>query len=183
MAAGNVTYVVNGSVLRLQRGDITTLAVDAIVNAANSGLVPGGGVDGAIHRAGGPSIAAETYKLGGCPTGSAVVTGAGRLLARYVIHAVASRWRGGFHGESDALRSAYATSLRLAAELQIESIAFPSLGTGIYAYPVDEASGIALGTAIEYLQTGSTVKHIIFVLFSRADLHTYAESLSRLTAN
>lgn len=182
MAAGDVTYLVNGSILRLQRGDITTLAVDAIVNAANSGLVPGGGVDGAIHRAGGPSIAAETYKIGGCPTGSAVVTGAGRLSARYVIHAVAPRWRGGFHGESDALRSAYATSLRLAGELQIESIAFPSLGTGIYGYPIDQASEIALSTAIEYLQTDSTVKHVIFVLFSQADFDTYTESLARLTA-
>ncbi len=166
MAGDDVTYAVDGSILRLQRGDVTTLAVDAIVNAANSGLIPGGGVDGAIHHAGGPSIAAETHKIGGCPTGSAVVTGAGSLPARYVIHAVAPRWRGGSHGESAVLRSAYASSSRLAGELQIESVAFPSLATGIYAYPVEQASDIALSTAMQYLQIGSTVDLVIFVLFS-----------------
>src|SRR6185437_13686696 len=126
--------------LQLLKGDITSIAVDAIVNAANSQLAGGGGVDGAIHRAGGPEIMRELdsirQKEGGCPAGSAVVTGAGRLPAKYVFHAVGPRYRGGHHGEAEALKSCYETCLRLAAERDVKSMSFPSISTGIYGYPI-----------------------------------------------
>src|SRR5690606_9295009 len=133
--------VVGETEIRLKQGDITREEVDAIVNAANSGLLGGGGVDGAIHRAGGPEIMEECRQIrarqGGCPTGKAVVTGAGKLKARYVIHAVGPVWRGGDGGEEELLRSAYRESLQRAAERQLQRIAFPSLSTGAYGYPVD----------------------------------------------
>src|SRR5258708_6711736 len=132
----------NGATLRLIQGDIVTVAADAIVNAANSGLSGGGGVDGAIHRAGGRSIMEECRRIGGCPTGSAVITGAGNLPARYVIHAVAPFYNDGLSGEPQRLRSAYAVSLALAEEHALRSIAFPSLGTGAYRYPVRDAAKI-----------------------------------------
>ncbi len=133
------------STITLLQGDITTVHADVIVNAANASLAGGGGVDGAIHRAGGPQILAECRSIGQCPTGSAVMTCAGNLAAHFVIHAVAPRWRGHPH-DPDLLSSAYLSSLKLADEAQARSIAFPSLGTGAYAYPLRESAAIALST-------------------------------------
>jgi O-acetyl-ADP-ribose deacetylase (regulator of RNase III) len=157
-----------GRLLELAQGDITTQAVDAIVNAANSRLAGGGGVDGAIHRRGGPSIMAETDLRypDGCPTGSAVVSGAGQLNARYVIHAVGPVWRGGLAGEADLLASAYRVSLTLAAERDCQSIALPALSTGAYAYPMDQASRVALATARDHLVAHPQPALVRFVLFS-----------------
>ena len=162
--------------LHLQQGDITRVAVEAIVNAANSRLAGGGGVDGAIHRAGGPSILAECRRIGSCPIGSAVITGAGQLPARYVIHAVAPIYRG---DGSDAalLRSAYATSLRLADEAGVHTLAFPSLGTGAYGYPLVEAAPIALDTVIAHIERETGLTDVTFVLFSPDSLAAFRTAL------
>src|SRR5262245_10903815 len=140
--------------LELHQGDVTLQEVDAIVNAANSHLAGGGGVDGAIHRRGGAAIMAETKRRypDGCPTGSAVISGAGNLMARYVIHAVGPRWSGGDRGEAQLLESAYRRSLELAIEHECHSLALPSLSTGAYGYPIELASQIALSTAIDVLR-------------------------------
>jgi O-acetyl-ADP-ribose deacetylase (regulator of RNase III) len=158
--------------VEFRRGDITLVRADAIVNAANASLAGGGGVDGAIHRAGGPAIMEACRAIGSCPTGSAVITTAGRLDARYVIHAVAPRYAG---KASDArlLRSAYSTALELARQRGLTSIAFPSLGTGAYRYPVAEAAAIALAAVAERLSAQTTVEKVIFVLFSDGDLEAY----------
>lgn len=171
---------INQTALRLIQGNIVTVAADAIVNAANSGLRGGGGVDGAIHRAGGPGILEECGRIGWCPTGSAVITGAGKLPARHVIHAVAPIYDDGKHGEPELLRGAYAASLRLAEEHGLRSIAFPSLGTGAYRYPLRDAAAIALSTVIEHLRGETALREMTFVLFSAGDLRTYAEVLERL---
>jgi len=173
---------VGGGELRLQRGDITTFEVDAIVNAANQHLAGGGGVDGAIHRAGGPQIMQELReRYDGCPTGSAVVTGAGRLRARYVIHAVGPRWRDGEHGEPDLLRGAYQTSFRLAAEHGCASVAAPSISTGIYGFPIQRAAPIALQAARDALAvSGTPLRAITFALFADADLEVFASALADL---
>lgn len=173
---------IGGATLRLIQGNIVQIAADAIVNAANSGLAGGGGVDGAIHRAGGPAIMAECRRIGGCRTGSAVITGAGQLPARHVIHAVAPVYHDGSHGEPEQLRGAYTTSLALAEQHGLRSIAFPSLGTGAYRYPVRDAAGIALGAVIAHLRDASSLREVTFVLFSAPDLRTYAEVLDRLLA-
>lgn len=154
------------SILELVMGDITTQQVDAIVNAANARLAGGGGVDGAIHRAGGPSIMAETIRRypNGCPTGSAVPTGAGNLPARYVFHAVGPVWKGGQQGESTLLRSAYGRCLELAIQHACRSIAFPAISTGIYGYPMDRAADEALETVIEFLREQDSPLHVRFVL-------------------
>jgi O-acetyl-ADP-ribose deacetylase (regulator of RNase III) len=172
--------IINGHTLVLMQGDITTVEADAIVNAANSRLAGGGGVDGAIHRAGGPEIMAECRRIGGCPTGSAVATTAGRLRARHVIHAVAPRWTGGSRGEPELLASAYRRSLELADELGDHSVAFPSLGTGAYGYPVDQAAQIALRTVIDYLRNDTQIARVTFVLFTDADLQAYERALEAL---
>ncbi len=175
---------IDGSVLELAKGDITQQEVDAIVNAANSRLAGGGGVDGAIHRAGGPEIMKELRARypNGCPTGSAVVTGAGNLKARYVIHAVGPIYRGGTHGEPEKLASAYRTSLQLATEHGCSSVAFPSISTGAYGYPVGEAARIALQTVIEFLKNeGKKPQLVRFVLFDDATYQAYAEALKELT--
>lgn len=160
----------------LVRGDITRIAADAIVNAANSALLGGGGVDGAIHRAGGPSIMAECRTIGGCPTGSAVVTNAGALPARHVIHAVAPIYHG-TSTDAELLKSAYTTSLSLAESLFARTISFPSLGTGAYGYPIREAAPIAIGAAVGHLRRGSQIERVTFVLFSDADLAIYKDAL------
>jgi O-acetyl-ADP-ribose deacetylase (regulator of RNase III) len=170
----------------LVQGDIAKQAVDAIVNAANTGLVGGGGVDGAIHRAGGPAIMAECDRLrehaGGtpCPTGSAVKTTAGRLAARAVIHTAGPRWRGGTHGEADALASCYRSCLELAAANGYRTIAFPSISTGIYGYPVAQAAGVALDAVREFLaEHPDAFDEVRFVLFSTSDLGVYERARSR----
>ena len=175
----------NGAVLRLIQGDITKVAADAIVNAANSALAGGGGVDGAIHRAGGPSIMQELRELrprigGSCPTGSAVATGAGDLPAKYVFHAVGPVYRDGRHGEPDRLRSCYETCLRLADERGVHSITFPAISTGVYGYPLDEAAEIAVGTVGSVLESGATtVREATFVLFGPEAYEAFAQALAR----
>jgi len=146
----------------VERVDITTLAVDAIVNAANSSLLGGGGVDGAIHRAAGPELLAECQRLGGCPTGQARLTQGYRLAARYVIHAVGPVWRGGDQGEPDLLASAYRSALQLAERHAVRSIAFPAISCGIYGYPAEEAAHVALGTVQRHLTQGSVLERVVF---------------------
>jgi len=173
---------INDAVLELDQGDITDQQVDAMVNAANSRLAGGGGVDGAIHRRGGPRIMEETDRRypDGCPTGSAVITGAGDLAAKYVIHAVGPVFSGGDKGEAALLASAYRKCLDLAREHNCQSIAFPSLSTGAYRYPFDQASRIALGTVIEYLKQHRRPALVRFVLFDAIAYDAYAESLREL---
>jgi len=173
------------SVLALWEGDITKFAADAIVNAANSALAGGGGVDGAIHRAGGPSIMRQLDEIrartGGCPTGSAVVTGAGRLPARFVFHAVGPVYRDGSHGEPDLLASCYRTTLKLAEENQARTVAYPSISTGVYGYPLETAAGIAIRTVAEFLlRPECVIERVTLVLFGSAALQTHERILQRL---
>ncbi len=171
---------VDSCTLELKRGDITLEDTEAIVNAANTRLAGGGGVDGAIHRAGGPKIMEECRKIGGCPTGSAVITTGGNLKARYVIHAVGPIYRGGDRGEAELLASAYRKSLEIARERGIKSVAFPSISTGAYGYPVEEASRIALRTVIDFLRENGEPSLVRFVLFTEKDLKTYEEALKEI---
>ncbi|MCP4715469.1 MAG: O-acetyl-ADP-ribose deacetylase [Deltaproteobacteria bacterium] len=168
---------VNNSCVLLWQGDITTLAVDAIVNAANARLAGGGGVDGAIHRAGGPAIMEECRKTGGCPTGQAVVTTAGNLLSGYVVHTVGPVYRDGSRGEPELLQKAYANSLKAAEEKKVSSIAFPSISTGVYGYPIEKAARIALAVVREYLEGDTCIQKVVFVLFSLQDLGVYQKVL------
>lgn len=173
----------NGKILRLVVGDITRVPAEAIVNAANSALRGGGGVDGAIHRAGGPAIMQELDRIrpqtGGCPPGSALATTAGRLPARYVFHAVGPIYRGGDHGEAALLASCYSTCLKMAEEGELRSISFPSISTGAYGYPIQEAAGIALDTVIDHLEREDTkVREVIFVLFDRTAYDVHARHLA-----
>jgi len=175
---------VQGRTLQLHQGDITLEEVDAVVNAANSRLAGGGGVDGAIHRRGGPEIMAETdarYPQG-CPTGSAVISGAGKLKARYVIHAVGPVWGGGSRGEADLLAGAYRRSLELADEEGCRSIALPALSTGAYRFPMDQAARVALSTALDFLKTAAALELVRFVLFDAGAYGAFAAALEELTA-
>jgi O-acetyl-ADP-ribose deacetylase (regulator of RNase III) len=178
------SVTIGNAILELITGDITAQSADALVNAANSRLAGGGGVDGAIHRKGGAAIMQETEKLhpGGCPTGSAVPTGAGNLSAKFVFHAVGPRWSGGNSGEPEHLRSAYRRCLELAAEKNCESIVFPSISTGVYGFPVEQAAGIALQTVADFLRENSTagIKAVKFCLFSDDDYNVYGAALDRL---
>ncbi|SFV28219.1 O-acetyl-ADP-ribose deacetylase [Thermoflavifilum thermophilum] len=161
--------------IHVVQGDITRLQVDAIVNAANSSLLGGGGVDGAIHRAAGPELLEACRKIGGCPTGEARITPGFRLPARYVIHAVGPVWRGGKHGEAELLASCYRHSLQLAADHGLKQIAFPAISTGAYGYPFEEASRIAIRTVKEWLQTHDKIEEVYFVLFSNHHYQTFLQ--------
>jgi O-acetyl-ADP-ribose deacetylase len=169
------------SILELLQGDITTARVDAIANAANAALAGGGGVDGAIHLAAGPEVLQElrTRYPNGCPTGSAVATTAGRLAARFVLHAVGPIWQGGQKQEADLLRSAYRTCLELANQNCCRSLAFPSISTGVYRFPVDLAAGIAIDTMAEFLQLADDEWLIQFWLFDEGTWAAYAQAAER----
>ena len=166
--------------IELIEGDITKLDVDAIVNAANSSLLGGGGVDGAIHYAAGPQLVEECAKLGGCPTGEARLTKGYRLPARHVIHTVGPIWRGGNNGEPEKLANCYRNSMQIAADNGFATIAFPAISTGVYGYPLQEAAQIAINQVIECLNEMPTIKKVIFVLFGRKNFDIYTDILSNL---
>jgi len=177
----NLTYTINQAKLSIIQGDITVQDTDAIVNAANSGLMGGGGVDGAIHRAGGPAILEECRQIvarqGRLPAGQAVITTAGNMKTRHVIHTVGPIWHGGNQGEPETLAGAYRESLKLAAANNLSSVSFPSISTGAYGYPVDKASRIALKTIISFLSETTSVKEVVFVLFDNRTLEAYNNTL------
>ena len=166
----------------LIQGDITKLEVDAIVNAANSSLMGGGGVDGAIHRAGGPAILAECREIvarqGRCETGQTVITSGGNLPAKLVIHTVGPVWHGGTNNEADLLRNAYLNSLKLAVENGVETIAFPNISTGVYGYPKEKAAEIAIRTVTEFLRGNKPLKQVCFVCFDEENLQIYQRLLT-----
>lgn len=174
---------VSGRTLELAQGDITRQQVDALVNAANSQLDGGGGVDGAIHRAGGSAIMAETRRRypQGCPTGSAVISTAGNLSARHVIHAVGPVWRGGQSGEPELLASAYRAACQLASQHACRSVAFPAISCGVYGYPIDLASRLALATTRSFLEQDAQVELIRFVLFGEGAYGAFAAALEELS--
>ena len=175
-----VKVAINKSVLELIEGDITGQETDALVNAANSSLLGGGGVDGAIHRAGGPKILEECRKLGECPTGEARITTGGNLKARYVIHTVGPVYSGGNRREAGLLANAYKNSLKLASQYKIKSVAFPSISTGAYGYPFNEAAMVALKTVINYLKTHTDIELVRFVLFGQKAYQAYDKALHEL---
>lgn len=172
--------------IRLLQADITTLEVDAIVTAANSGLRGGGGVDGAVHRAAGPELLQACRMAGGCPTGSAVITGSFNLArrgVRHVIHAVGPIWRGGRQRERKLLAGAYQASLELAERNECRSLAFPSISTGVYGFPLEQAAPIALGTCRKFLDTGPVnLRLVVFALFDEQTLSVFSKALEQLTA-
>ncbi|MFO7773242.1 MAG: O-acetyl-ADP-ribose deacetylase [Dehalococcoidia bacterium] len=177
---------INKTKVSIVQGDITKQATEAIVNAANPGLMGGGGVDGAIHRAGGPAILEECKKIvarqGRLPTGKAVITGGGNLKARYVIHTVGPVWHGGSRNESELLKSAYYECLQLATESKLTSISFPSVSTGAYGYPLDEAARIAAGTVVSFLkQQATSLEEVVFVLFDARTYESYRWALQEAT--
>jgi O-acetyl-ADP-ribose deacetylase (regulator of RNase III) len=172
------------TVIEVQHGDVTKIKVDAIVNAANSSLLGGGGVDGAIHRAGGPAILEECKQIrarqGGCDTGEAVITTGGNLPAQYVIHTVGPIWQGGNDKEPQLLANCYRNSLRIAAEKQLQSIAFPNISTGIYGYPKDKAAEVAVQAVNDFLQHNETsLERVIFVCFDEENLKLYEKILKK----
>ncbi|MBS1255475.1 MAG: O-acetyl-ADP-ribose deacetylase [Deltaproteobacteria bacterium] len=165
--------------IQLIQTDITTMNVDAIVNAANVTLLGGGGVDGAIHRSAGPELLEECRSLGGCPTGEARITKGYCLKAKFIIHTVGPIWEGGVNREPELLASCYRSSLQLAEDYIIETIAFPSISTGVYGYPIQQASQIAIREVRNFLAKKSFFKQLSFVCFSANDLHTYQQNLQK----
>jgi O-acetyl-ADP-ribose deacetylase len=174
------TRTIQGVTLALLQGDIVKVEADAIVNAANSGLRGGGGVDGAIHRAGGPGIMEECRKIGGCPTGSAVATTAGNLHAKHIFHAVGPIYSGSPEDER-LLRSAYQACLDLAEKHQVKSIAFPSLSTGVYGYPLELAAPIALNTIIAHIQKPTSLKQVMVVLYGDSAFQAFVQALEQIS--
>ena len=176
--------VINQTRLSLMQGDITRQETEAVVNAANSSLMGGGGVDGAIHRAGGPAILEECKKIraerGPLPVGEAVITTAGNMKARYVIHTVGPIWHGGDTGEPELLASAYRESLKLASENHLSSISFPSISTGAYGYPVAQAAKVALQSVRTFLHSDTSIKEVVFVLFDHHTYTIYRQALEEL---
>jgi O-acetyl-ADP-ribose deacetylase (regulator of RNase III) len=166
--------------IEIIEGDITKQEVDAIVNAANTSLLGGGGVDGAIHRAAGPGLLDETRKIGGCPTGEARVSKGYRLPARWVIHTVGPVWAGGHKNEENLLANCYKNSLRAAVEHGVKTMAFPSISTGAYRFPLDRATEIAMIETKEFLETDKTIEKVIFVCFGEKALKTYREVFKRV---
>ncbi len=179
-----IEVTIHKTKLSLIQGNITRQATDAIVNAANSGLMGGGGVDGAIHRAGGPAILEECKKIraekGLLPAGKAVITTGGRLKAKYVIHTVGPVWYGGERGEPEVLASAYRESLRLAAEKGLTTISFPSISTGAYGYPGEKAAEVALEEVIKFLKGNAALKEVVLVLFDGYTYDAYHNALKKL---
>jgi O-acetyl-ADP-ribose deacetylase (regulator of RNase III) len=166
----------------VQQADITTLPVDAIVNAANQSLLGGGGVDGAIHRAAGPDLLRECRTLGGCPTGEARITEAYRLPARFVIHAVGPRYRDGKHGEPDQLAGCYQNSLELAVANNVSTIAFPAISCGIYGYPIPAAARIAIDTVTQFLANDRTIGQVVFACFGDEVLNAFQSALKAVSS-
>ncbi|MCW4003299.1 MAG: O-acetyl-ADP-ribose deacetylase [Candidatus Bathyarchaeota archaeon] len=179
-------FKVENATLQLVKGDITDVEADAIVNAANSTLLGGGGVDGAIHRKGGPKILEECKRIratlwpDGLPTGKAVITSGGNLKAKHVIHTVGPVWLGGFHVEAELLKQAYRNSLKLAVSNGLRTVAFPSISTGAYEYPIEEASLIAVRTVKDFLEKEDRLDRVIFVLFSERDFQIYQKAAESL---
>ncbi len=171
---------IGNATLSIVEGDITREETDAIVNAANSGLKGGGGVDGAIHRAGGPAILEACRKIGYCPAGQAVITTGGNLKAKYVIHTVGPIYSGGGRNESEVLKSAYLESLKLASKNGLKSLSFPAISTGAYGYPLPEAARIALKTAIDYLKEHAGIERVRFVLYGKTTYDVFAEEIKKL---
>jgi O-acetyl-ADP-ribose deacetylase (regulator of RNase III) len=180
-----VEAIINSTVLFLIQGDITEQSTDAIVNAANSSLMGGGGVDGAIHRAGGPAILEECKKIraekGRLPPGQAVITTAGRLPARFVIHTVGPVWHGGTSNEAETLASAYKESLALAVKQSLTSVCFPSISTGAFGYPLAEAARVAIKAVTDFLRQDTTLKQVIFVLFDQRTFAAYRQALAEVS--
>ncbi len=166
--------------VQIVEGDITKQQVDAIVNAANTSLLGGGGVDGAIHKAAGPELLEETRQIGGCPTGEARVSKGYRLPAKWVIHTVGPVWRGGHKNEESLLASCYKNSFQAAQDLGVKTIAFPSISTGAYGFPLERATEIALGETKNFLETDKTLTKVLFVCFGEKALNTYREVYSRV---